>query len=289
MDRKDLELIIRLFEFGRVDPSAIAPLLSITEVNVHRRIVLLEKEGIISGFSAFFDRRSMGFDTTFLKVHFPNRMRTQVLDDLGRTRWAVSLYPNIDDFALVEVVHKDTAALRTIISRVEETCTISAAFVPMLPEMVPDLEPEDVLLLRLLVKNGYATCQDMARSLGSDACQVSRRLEMLQGSGAMRILPLLREEEVYPYPCFSFIISFDNTDGIPSAMGLLGRIAPLRFHVQPFAKPPGLWLRSFGHDLQAMDHMLERLRRLDTVSELIVILPDGTRYRREVDLRLLDR
>lgn len=286
MDRKDLELLKRLHECGRVDPCAIAPMLNITETNVHRRIVLMQKEGIVKGFSAFFDRRSLGYDTTFLKVHYQNRRRDQVLSLLRKHKRTASIYPNIDDFALVEIVHEDTDALKNTIARFEsssEECTVAAAYSPRMPDAVPDMDrKKDLPLLRELVRDGYATDMDLSRSLKVPEREIAEGLARLMEKG-VRILPLVSEEEIAPYPCFSFVVLVKDEGSIPEVMNAAERATPLIFTRVPLRRPPGLWFRSFGSDLHAMDHTLERLRRLQGVTDLTVVLPDGVEYMRDLD------
>jgi DNA-binding Lrp family transcriptional regulator len=290
MDRKDLELLKSLHDHGRVDPCALAPMLNITESNVHRRIILMQKEGIIKGFSAFFDRRSLGNDTTFLKVHFKNRRREQVLALLRKHKRTASIYPNTDDFALVEIVHEDTDALKNSIARIEsstEECAVTAAYSPRLPDIVPDLDRRrDLPLLAELIRDGYATDRDLSRRLGTTQDDVSNRLQYLIENG-VRILPMLSEEEIAPFPCFSFLILVDDEGSIHEVMNAAEKATPLIFMRTPLRRPPGLWFRSFGSDLHAMDHTLERIRRIPCVEDLAVVLPDGVEYMRGLDLEMV--
>jgi DNA-binding Lrp family transcriptional regulator len=291
MDRKDLELLKSLHDHGRVDPCALAPMLNITEANVHRRIVLMQKEGIIKGFSAFFDRRSLGHDTTFLKVHYQNRRREQTLSLLRKHKRTASIYPNIDDFAIVEIVHEDTDALKNSIGRFEslsEECTVTAAYTPRLPDTVPDLDRKrDLPLVMELVRDGYATERDLSRSLKIPEGEITERLSHLLENGGVRILPLIAEEAITPYPCFSFIIIVSDESYLAEVMNAAEKATQYIFMRAPLRKPSGLWFRSFGSDLHAMDHTLERIRRLPYVEELTVVLPDGVEYVRDVDIEVL--
>jgi hypothetical protein len=95
------------------------------------------------------------------------------------------------------------------------------------------------------------------------------------------------EEEISPYPCFSFIVLVHDEASIPELMSAAEKATPLIFARVPLRRPPGLWFRSFGSDLHAMDQTLERLRRLQSVADLTVVLPDGVEYMRDLDLDLV--
>jgi len=291
MDRKDLELLVKLHECGIYDPEAIAPLLSITPANVVRRVSLLIKEGVLQGFSAFFDRRSFGYDTSFLKVHFPNRRKAHVLEGIRRLTSVASIYPNIDDFAIIEVVHRNTSSLNAIIGSVEsllDTCTVSAAYVPRLPDAVPDPggRVENSVLLEL-VRDGAAPAERIARMSRSSLGSVERSITALLTRKGVRVHPMVSEEEITPFPCFSFFILIEDAQTLPAILGHVGRLASLRFMMSPMARPPAIWMRCFGDDLHAMDHMLERIRRIEGVEDSFVILPDGVENIRAVDEEII--
>ena len=292
MDRKDLELLMCLFERGRVDPVELAGSLSLTEANTNRRIRLMLHEGTIKGFSAFFDRRCMGCDTTYIRAHFPNRKRDVVLGAIKRLEGIASIYPNIDDFCMVEVVHEGKAPLQRTIDGIEDimdTCTVSAVYLPRLPDEVPDLKDRAYLsLLRELVVDGLSSPTAISSKLKRKQDETELMFRELIERSNIRILPILSEEDVSPYPCFSFIATLDSPASLPEALSAINRIAPLVYDRTPLMRPPGLWMRSFGVDLHSMDHMLERIRRTSWVEDLTIILPEGVYVDRSVDLSLID-
>ncbi|MDG6224514.1 MAG: Lrp/AsnC family transcriptional regulator [Candidatus Thermoplasmatota archaeon] len=292
MDRKDLELLRCLFEQGCVDPVSLASSLSLTEENTNRRIRLMLHEGTIRFFSAFFDRRCMGYDTTYLRVHYPNRKRGLVMESIGSLPDVASVYPNMDDFCFVEAVHKGRSSLQKVIDGIEgiiHTCTVSAAYVPRLPDEVPDLKNGIHLsILKELVEDGLIPVKTLANRLGSKEEDIRSLIENMLQRSRVRILPVLNEEDMSPYPCFSFIATLDSPGSLPEALTAMNRIAPMIYERSPLLKPPGIWMRSFGVDLHSMDHMLERIRRMPWVDDLTIILPEGVRMDRSMDISILE-
>jgi len=291
MDQKDLELIGRLAADGRSDASAISMQLCISPENVERRLRLMLREGIIEGFSAFFDRRMFGYDTTFVKLHFLAKDRRRVLEGILSLPQIAMVYPNMDGFMLCEVVHYDRDSLASAIKEMERLAdpnTVSAAFEPLLPDEVPKApRGTDLKVLSHLVRDGRATAEAMAKELGMKVPDVERSVSSLISSGAAKVLPLVQEGEVQPFPSFSVLVILKHGCSIDSCFPEVLRISREAWHSVPLRNPGGVWMRCFGRDLHGMDGMLERFRRLDFVSDVQVMMPEGIVFRREVDQRLL--
>lgn len=291
MDIKDLELLTLLTSHGRWDDTALSGQLGISTGNVERRIKLLIREGIIKGFSAFFDRRMFGYDTTFLKLHFGMKDMDRIIEDVSKMPQVASVYPNMDDFMLVEVVHWDTASLKTAIKALERIAapyTVTDHFVPLLPDMIPEApKGKSLKLLSLLVKDGRADPNLLADLIGEDEEKTGDMLAKLFGETGISIKPVVQEDEVHPFPTFSVMISLRKGCSFDSCYSQIRKISKESWDSMPMKKPQGVWLKCFGRDLHAMDMMLERFRRMDDVEDVMVVLPDTIHIKRSVDLNMV--
>ncbi len=291
MDVKDLELLTLLTSHGRWDQNALSSHLGISTGNVDRRIKLLTIEGIIKGFSAFFDRRMFGYDTTFLKLHFNMKDMDRVIDEVARMPQVASVYPNMDDFMIVEVVHWDSDSLRSAIKaleRITSPYTVTDHFIPLYPEMVPEKpKGKKLKLLSFLVKDGRADPDMLSDLLGVDQDKIGDMLASLFDRTGVQIKPIIQEDAVHPFPTFSVIISLRKRCSFDSCYSDIRRISKESWDSFPLEKPQGVWLRCFGRDLHAMDMMLERFRRMEDVEEVMVILPDTINIKRSVDLNIV--
>jgi DNA-binding Lrp family transcriptional regulator len=291
MDVKDLELLTLLTSHGRWDQNALSSHLGISTGNVDRRIKLLTIEGIIKGFSAFFDRRMFGYDTTFLKLHFNMKDMDRVIDEVARMPQVASVYPNMDDFMIVEVVHWDSDSLRSAIKaleRITSPFTVTDHFIPLYPEMVPEKpKGKKLKLLSFLIKDGRADPEMLSDLLGVDQEKIGDMLASLFDRTGVQIKPIIQEDVVHPFPTFSVIISLRKKCSFDSCYSDIRRISKESWDSFPLEKPQGVWLRCFGRDLHAMDMMLERFRRMDDVEEVMVILPDTINIKRSVDLNIV--
>ncbi|MFW3145818.1 MAG: Lrp/AsnC family transcriptional regulator [Thermoplasmatota archaeon] len=291
MDPKDLELITLLTQYGRWDETALSSRLSISPDNVGRRIRLLLKEGQVSGFSAFFDRRMFGYDTTFLKLHFDMRSMDRVIAEVSGMPQVASVYPNMDDFMLVEVVHWDGASLKAAIKALERAAhpyTVSAHIAPQLPEEVPEPpKGRSLELLKLLVKDGRADLESLSSSIGLNTEKTGERLKDLLERTGVKIKPIVNEHLIEPFPTFSVLIELIEGCTLDTCYSDLTRISKGSWDQLPLGSPPGIWLHCFGSDLHAMDTMLERYRRMDEIRDVMVILPDSLVTKRSVDINIL--
>jgi DNA-binding Lrp family transcriptional regulator len=291
MDVKDLELLTQLTSHGRWDQAALSGQLGISPSNVERRIKLLQREGVIKGFSAFFDRRMFGYDTTFLKLHFDIKDMDYVIEEVSKLPQVASVYPNMDDFMIVEVVHWDTSSLKSVISALERIAspyTITDHFIPHFPDMVPETpKGKSLKLLGFLIKDGRADPEMLADLLSVDIEEVSDMLSSLFDRSFVRIKPVIQEDAVNPFPTFSVLISLRKDCHFDACYSDIKRISKESWDSMPLEKPKGAWLKCFGKDLHAMDMMLERFRRMEDVEDVMVILPDTIRIRRSVDLNMV--
>lgn len=293
MDNKDLELLATLNSHGRWDIDQIGDRIGISPGNVSRRIRLMKKEGILEGFSAFLDRRMFGYDTSYLKSHMDVKGRDKTLGKILSMPQVASVYPNMDDFALVEVIHWDMQSLESAIRAVEritKPMTVSAVYTPRFPDVVPDPpKGRELKILLSLVTEGRITSEKLGGEVGIDPGQVEESIRRMMDSGIMRIKPLLREGLIQPCPCFTILVWLDECSDIGTATSSLLKLAKGRWDHLLFDNPSGIWIKFFGEDLFAMDHSLERLRREKNVDDLMVIMPDGVEYDRKPDINLLKR
>ncbi|MFO8051662.1 MAG: Lrp/AsnC family transcriptional regulator [Thermoplasmatota archaeon] len=291
MDAKDLELITLLNRNGRWEDETLSDRLGISPDNVKRRIRLLKREGQLKGFSAFFDRRSFGYDTTFVKLHFDMRSMDRVIDEVSRMPQVAMVYPNVDDFMWVEVVHRNIGSLKAAIKRMESISspnTVSAHMVPRLPDDVPRRpRGADLKVLKLLVKDGRADIETISSMMGEDAECTEKRVARLVNERGVRIRPLIQEDAVTSYPAFSVLVYLDRGCKLDTCFSDLKDISRGSWDIVPLWEPAGMWIRLFGKDLHAMDTMLERYRRQPKVQDVTVVLPDSIVIRRSADLNIL--
>ncbi|MBN1540178.1 MAG: winged helix-turn-helix transcriptional regulator [Candidatus Thermoplasmatota archaeon] len=291
MDAKDLELLTFLSAHGRWDAEALSAQLGISAGNVDRRIKLLVREGVLLGFSAFFDRRMFGYDTTFLKLHFDQRHFERVLNAISRMPQVASVYPNMDDFMIVEVVHWDGASLKAAVramERVASPYTVTDHFIPLHPDVVPDRpEGEALELLSLLIRDGRSDIETLSGKLGLPEEDVSHHLAYLFDRCGVRVKPVVQEDLINPFPTFSIILRMIRGCSFESCYSEVRRISKESWDSFPLQRPMGIWLKCFGRDLYAMDTMLERFRRMKDVEDVMVILPYMVSVRRSVDLNMV--
>ncbi|MGA1819586.1 MAG: Lrp/AsnC family transcriptional regulator [Thermoplasmatota archaeon] len=293
MDAKDLELLTLLTAHGRWDAEALSAQLGISAQNVERRIKLLAREGVLTGFSAYFDRRMFGFDTTYLKLHFDFRHFERVVENISRMPQVASIYPNMDDFMIVEVVHWDTESLNSAIramERITAPYTVTDHFIPHMPDEVPGKPKGKALkLLSLLVNDGRAEVEELAGSIKTDQDETASLLASLFDRTGIKIKPVIQEELIHPFPTFSIILAMVKDCSFESCYSEVMRISKESWDSFPLQRPKGLWLKCFGRDLHAVDLMLERFRRMKDVQDVMVILPDSVQIRRSVDLNMVSK
>ncbi|MCU0799021.1 MAG: Lrp/AsnC family transcriptional regulator [Candidatus Thermoplasmatota archaeon] len=291
MDTKDLELLTQLNMDGRQGPSSLSSALGITEGNVLRRMKLLTTEGVLSGFSAFLDRRSFGYMTTFLKLHYRGGDLERALEGILELPEIALVYPNMDDFMMVEVVHYDIDTLRSVVralERVVNPFTVTAHYGPRLPDEVPPPPPKRWSgLLSELIMNGRSTYEELSTKCGMDLGEVKDAMEMMAKNGTMKVKPLVRDDLISPYPAFSILILLSPSCELSGCYGEIMHMSKEAWDSVPLTEPQGIWLRCFGRDLHGMDSMLEKYRRLPYVQDVKVVLPDSIVQRREVDVAMV--
>jgi DNA-binding Lrp family transcriptional regulator len=293
MDAKDLELLINLALDGSAETVHLSSRLDISPSNVERRIALLKRSGIIRGFSAFFDRRMFGYDTTFLKLHYKMRDLDRIIGEVSSLPQVAQVYPNLDDFMLVEVVHWDTDSLRSVIralERIAKPMTVSAHFRPGLPDDIPEKpRGKDLEILRLLVKDGRVSMDVLGDLVGIDHHEAGERFRNMKARNIFEVRPVIQEDLVQPFPTFSTIVTFRKKAQFATCYSEVRRIGKGIWSCMSLEDPPGIWLRSFGKDLHNMDTMIERYRREDFAKEVLVIIPDTMVTKRSVDLNILKK
>jgi len=291
MDAKDLELLTHINTQGRLDPASLSVHIGISSENVERRLKLLGREGILKGFSAYFDRRMFGYDTTYLKLHFDTGEMDEIIEKVSSMPQVASIYPNMDDFMLIEVVHWDRESLASAIralERIVSPYTVSDHFMPMLPENVPETPAGKTRkLLAFLVKDGRAEIPLLSGLLQENEVAVGEMMASLLDETGVKIKPLVQEDLVQPFPTFSVILGMKVGCTLDSCYDDIRKASRESWDSMPLSRPQGIWLKCFGRDLHAMDMMLERYRRMDSVGEVMVILPDTIRIMRSVDLNIV--
>jgi DNA-binding Lrp family transcriptional regulator len=219
------------------------------------------------------------------------RNMDSIIEKVSKMPQVASVYPNMDDFMLVEVVHWDTASLKAAIKALERIAhpyTVTDHFVPLFPDMIPETPKGKALkLLTLLVKDGRADLEILSEMINEDENKASDILAELFDSTGIVIKPVIQEDEVHPFPTFSVIISLRKDCSFDSCYSNIRKISKESWDSMPLKKPQGIWLKCFGKDLHAMDMMLERFRRLDDVEEVMVVLPDTVHVKRSVDLNIV--
>ncbi len=291
MDVKDLELLTILNSHGRADASFISSKIGISPGNVDRRIKLLTRSSIISSFSAFFDRRMFGYDTTYIKLHYRMRDIDKVIESVASMPQIAQIYPNMDDFMIVEVVHWDKETLRSAIRAMERASrpmTVSAHFIPRLPDEIPETpKGVNLELLMYLVKDGRAPIDLLASMTGLEDNEVEEKISRMQMDRTFEVRPVINEQEVQPFPTFSTIISIKNKNSFSECFSEIQRIGKENWSCKPMERPTGVWLKSFGRDLHSMDMMIERFRREEYVENVLVVIPDEMVTKRSVDLNII--
>lgn len=291
MDAKDLELLTVLTCNGRADIPYISSEIGVSPPNVHRRMKLLHRSNIINGFSAFFDRRMFGFDTTFVKLHFKMRDMDRIINEVSRMPQVTEVYPNMDDFMLVEVVHWDRDMLASAIramERVSRPMTVSAHYVPRFPDEIPEApEGKDLEILANLVKDGRMSDEAVASIVGLEEEDVNSRISRMMRDGVFTVKPMIQEEMVQPFPTFTTLLLLKEDSSFSSCYSSIRGIGRGVWDCIAIEKPPGVWVKSFGKDLHAMDMMIERFRREDYVEDVMLVIPDSIVIRRTPDISIL--
>lgn len=292
MDAKDLELLTILNAHGRADAAYLSSNLGISSENVERRIKLLVKSNIITGFSAFFDRRMFGYDTTFVKLHYRMRDLDRIIDEVSRLPQVAMVYPNMDDFMLVEVIHWDRDTLMATIRAMERSAkpmTVSAHFVPRLPDDIPEApEGKDLELIKYLIKDGRADTELLASLVGIDEEDAEERISEMLSQEVIEVKPLIQEDMVQPFPTFTMIVTLKKNAPFASCFSNVQRMGRGVWECRPLEFPEAIWLKSFGKDLHAVDMMIERYRREEYVEDVMVIIPDSLVINRKLDMNIIE-
>ena len=290
MDIKDLELLQKMFEKGRCSTEELSSTVNIDPSNIQRRLKLLEIEGILKGFSAFFDRRTFGFDTTYVKLNFSPKERKRVVKGTANLPQISSVLLNLDDFLLAEVVHWDTKALQSTIralERISPHANVTSHYFIKMPDEVPERpRKKDLELLLELVRDGMAPADSLSRATGVPEDEIEGIIRGYQNIRLVRVQPLIDEGALFPFPPVSAVILTERKeeDEVLTELINLSRDC---YWKQLLSDPPGLFIRSFGGDLHRMDDLLERYRRVRGVLEVMVIIPDRTIHDRSVDMSMI--
>ena len=94
LDETDSRIIRALTSNGRASVSELSELVNLSQTPVARRIRNLEKEGVISGYSAMIDERKLGFTfSVFVSV----RLEKQIDDRLEVFETTVRSMPEVVD------------------------------------------------------------------------------------------------------------------------------------------------------------------------------------------------
>ena len=93
-DETDSRIIRALTTNGRASVSEVSDLVNLSQTPVARRIKNMEKEGVISGYSAIIDERKLGFTfSVFVSV----RLEKQIDDRLEVFETRVRRFPEVVD------------------------------------------------------------------------------------------------------------------------------------------------------------------------------------------------
>ncbi len=291
MDVKDLEILAHLHRDGRYSSETISSLVGITAGNVDRRIRLMIREGIIEGFSAFIDRRIFNYDTTYVRLNFDIKSRDRIQRAVSEMVQVASIITNLDDFMMCEIVHYDRAALMAAIRAMERIASphsVTAHFVPRFREEIPEVPPIDELnLMMAIIDDGRASETELSERTDIEKGRIAPLIEKLVHQNVLRVLPLVNEGEIDPFPPISAIVSVKKSAGTEKNLSSLLNIAKDCYYTQILQEPRGIWIKYFGKDLHAMDDLLERMRRSEGVEEVSVLLPDDIFHKREIDRNMI--
>ena len=293
MDPKDLELLVNLSSHGRWGAQSLSSVVGLTPGNVERRLKLLSREGVIEGFSAYFDRRMFGYDTTFVKVGFEARRLEKILGEITRMPQIASVQPNMDDFMICEIVHWDSRSLKATmrsIDRVASPNGITEHYVPWFPECVPD-RPRDreLSLLLYLVKDGRIQTGSLSELTGIGEDELEGIIMQMERAGQLSIRPIVQEGLINPYPAISLIIVLESPDPDMIIINRIMKLSKMMWFNQIIEEPPGMWLKVFGEDLHTMDDMIERIRRIEGIRDISVVLPEMVVHNRRVDRDIVSK
>ncbi len=293
MDVKDLEILAHLHRDGRYSSETISSLVGITAGNVDRRIRLMIKEGIIERFSCFIDRRIFNYDTTYVRLNYDMKDRDRIVKGVRGMVQVASIIVNLDDFMLCEIVHYDRAALMAAIRAMERIAspqTVTAHYVPRLNEDISEIPPmEELNLILAIVEDGRASEIELSERTEIKEERIAPLIEKLVHKKVIRILPLVNEGEIDPFPPISAIIRVKKGASTEKNLSSVLKLGKDCYFTQVLQEPRGVWIRYFGKDLHEMDDLLERMRRSEGVEDVSVLLPDEIVYKREIDRNIIIR
>lgn len=94
IDRFDIQILRELSRDGRISLQDLSERIGLSTTPTARRVRRLEKDGIITGYSALIDETALGFDVSvFVSV----QLERQVDDVLARFETAVREFPEVVD------------------------------------------------------------------------------------------------------------------------------------------------------------------------------------------------
>jgi Lrp/AsnC family leucine-responsive transcriptional regulator len=94
IDRFDIQILRELSRDGRISLQDLSERIGLSTTPTARRVRRLEKDGIITGYSALIDETALGFDVSvFVSV----QLERQVDDALARFEAAVRDFPEVVD------------------------------------------------------------------------------------------------------------------------------------------------------------------------------------------------
>jgi Lrp/AsnC family leucine-responsive transcriptional regulator len=94
IDRFDIQILRELSRDGRISLQDLSERIGLSTTPTARRVRRLEKDGIITGYSALIDETALGFDVSvFVSV----QLERQVDDALARFEAAVREFPEVVD------------------------------------------------------------------------------------------------------------------------------------------------------------------------------------------------
>ncbi|MGI9352067.1 MAG: Lrp/AsnC family transcriptional regulator [Rhizobiaceae bacterium] len=92
IDRLDYKILSSLQKDGQISMAALSEKIGLSLSACHRRVKLLESEGVISGYSARLDRKALGFE---VQVFIEIQLTSQRQDDYQAFEQAISIMPEI--------------------------------------------------------------------------------------------------------------------------------------------------------------------------------------------------
>ncbi len=153
MDEKDLKILTLLTENSRTPSTRIARVLGISDVAVKKRIIKLEKEGVIKGYKLEVDPSKLGYSAiAYVGVNVNSESLLDVAKELSNRKDAVFVALTSGDHdIMLELWAKDGSEMQLKLKEIKRIEGVKNVYPAIILEVIKGRESIPRIITKLVV------------------------------------------------------------------------------------------------------------------------------------------